>query len=51
MHEPIAYRLLNFSQKHAVPVMVITAALTLVMVYFEIRIEIKHDIEIILPDD
>lgn len=51
MHEPIVYRLLNFSQKHAVPVMVITAALTLVMGYFALHIEINPDIESLLPDD
>ena len=49
MQKSIIYRLIAFSQKHVVPVVLITAIISAVLGYFALQIEIVPDVRGFLP--
>lgn len=45
------FHLLTFAQKHAVPVVVLTAVISVVLGYFALKVELDPDVWDVLPKD
>ena len=49
--QSLTYRLFSFSQRHPVLIIVLTALITVVLGYFAARIQIRSEIEDLIPGD